>query len=62
MLSDKSAGNCPISTWPSDEHGATAIEYSLIAAGVALAIAVVVYTLGDEVLALFEEVAAAFNT
>ena len=61
MPSDKSAVNCRISIWPSDEAGATAIEYALIAAGVALAISVVVFTLGDEVLALFQEVAAAFD-
>lgn len=36
-----------------NEDGATAIEYGLIAAGVALAISVVVFTLGDEVRDLF---------
>jgi len=40
--------------------GATAIEYALIAAGVALAISAVVYTLGDEILAVFQDVEAGF--
>ncbi|MCB9983493.1 MAG: Flp family type IVb pilin [Rhodospirillales bacterium] len=40
--------------------GATAIEYALIAAGIALAISAVVYTLGDEILAIFEDVEAGF--
>jgi len=39
----------------SDEKGATAIEYGLLAAGIALAIIVVVFTLGDEIEALFTD-------
>ncbi len=42
-----------------DEDGATAIEYGLIAAGIAVAIAVVVGTLGDEVSATFGDVETA---
>ena len=42
--------------YTSKEDGATAIEYGLIAAGVALAIAVIVFTLGDDVAAKFTEV------
>ena len=37
------------------EDGATAIEYALIAAGIALAIAVAVYAFGDELTSKFEE-------
>lgn len=37
------------------EEGATAIEYGLIAAGVALAIAVIVFTLGDSVNTKFSD-------
>lgn len=44
----------------SDEDGATAIEYALIAAGIALALSVVVYTLGDEILAVFKELENVF--
>lgn len=43
----------------SSEDGATAIEYALIAGGVALAIASTVYVLGGTVLGLYEGVADA---
>ncbi|MCE7886848.1 MAG: Flp family type IVb pilin [Alphaproteobacteria bacterium PRO2] len=36
-----------------DEDGATAIEYGLIAAGISLAIVGVVFTFGEELLAMF---------
>ncbi len=41
-------------------EAATAIEYALIAAGIALAISAVVYTLGDEILLIFQDVEAGF--
>ena len=37
-----------------NEDGATAIEYGLIAAGIGLAISVVVFLLGDDLVAMFE--------
>ncbi len=37
-----------------DDSGATAIEYSLIAGGVSIAIAATVYLLGSDVVALYE--------
>ena len=37
-----------------DESGATAIEYGLIAAGIAVAISVAVFAFGDDLTALFE--------
>lgn len=40
-----------------DEEGVTAIEYGLIAAGIAVAIATVVFTLGDRIEAAFQSVA-----
>ena len=40
--------------WNTDEEGATAIEYGLIAAAIALAIAAVVFALGDKVQASFQ--------
>ncbi len=40
-----------------NESGATAIEYGLIAAGVAVAIIFAVGALGDQLVALFEEIA-----
>lgn len=39
-----------------DESGATAIEYGLIAAGIALAIITIVNTLGDTLFARFNAV------
>lgn len=36
------------------DEGATAIEYSLIATGISIAIVVVVYLLGEDVAALYE--------
>ncbi|HOO81438.1 MAG TPA: Flp family type IVb pilin [Alphaproteobacteria bacterium] len=39
-----------------NEDGATAIEYGLIAAGIAIAIVAVVFTLGDEISATFQDV------
>lgn len=41
-----------------DEDGATAIEYGLIAAGIAVAIAAVVGLLGDELALAFGDVQA----
>lgn len=43
-----------------DEAGATAIEYSLIATGIALAIIATVTLVGESVSAMFLEVAAGF--
>ncbi|MFP6697337.1 MAG: Flp family type IVb pilin [Alphaproteobacteria bacterium] len=39
-----------------DEQGATAIEYGPIAAGIAVAIIVAVFALGDEVKGFFEDI------
>jgi pilus assembly protein Flp/PilA len=44
-----------------DEHGATSIEYAVIASGVAVAIAATVMTLGSSVKSLFTSVAAVMN-
>ena len=42
--------------YTTNEEGATAIEYGLIAAGIAVAISVVVFLLGDELDALFTDI------
>ena len=39
-----------------DEEGVTAIEYGLIAAGIAVAIAAIVGTVGDSIVNIFDEV------
>ena len=40
----------------SEQKGATAIEYGLIAAGIAVAIVAVVYSIGTELLNVFTDV------
>jgi pilus assembly protein Flp/PilA len=50
-----------IKSFLSDESGATAIEYGLIAAGIAIAIIVVVGQVGDNLLDTFEEVRDGLN-
>jgi pilus assembly protein Flp/PilA len=39
-----------------NEHGATAIEYALIAAGIAVAVASAVMSLGDSVKAMYDRI------
>jgi pilus assembly protein Flp/PilA len=51
-----------IQAYKKDESGATAIEYGLIAAGVAVGIAVVVFTFGDDLTALFEGMSEQLNS
>lgn len=41
-----------------NQEGATAIEYGLIAAGIAVAISAVVFTFGEDLAALFTDMAA----
>ncbi len=45
----------------SEKDGATAIEYALIASGIALAIVTVVFLLGDTLLALYNDVLVALT-
>lgn len=42
-----------VQAYLTNKDGATAIEYGLIAAGISLAIAAVVFTFGDDLEALF---------
>ena len=44
------------------EEGATAIEYGLIAAGIAVAISAIVFTMGDSLVALFTNVGGKIDT
>lgn len=44
-----------LEAWKSCEDGATAIEYGLIAAGIAVAISAVVFTFGEELAAMFTD-------
>jgi len=43
-----------LQSYKAQEDGATAIEYALIAAGIALAIAAAVYAFGDVLIGQFE--------
>jgi pilus assembly protein Flp/PilA len=45
-----------------DERGATAIEYAMIAGGIAVAVAATVMALGTSVNAMFESVKSAWPT
>lgn len=42
--------------WAQSENGATAVEYGFIVAGVALAIGVAVFALGDRIIGVFDEI------
>ncbi len=50
-----------IEAFISDERGATAIEYGLIAAGIAVGIAVVVFAFGDDLADLFTDMSTKLN-
>ncbi len=49
------------SLWRKEISGATAIEYSLIAAGVSLAVAAFIFAFGDELYAFFGELTGALD-
>ena len=51
-----------LKTFGKDEQGATAIEYGLIAAGIAVAIIAAVFALGDEVKGFFENIQSQLAT
>lgn len=65
MRSSKSAANYRICTWRNDflrtACGETTIEYALIAAGVAVAVAGIIYVTGADVTALFQSISDAFT-
>ena len=44
-----------------DEDGVTAIEYGLIAAGIAIAIVIVVFAVGDQLETLFRTVSSSLG-
>jgi len=50
-----------VKAFASSETGATAIEYGLIAAGIAVAIATIVFTLGTSIMNKFTDVNTAIN-
>jgi Flp pilus assembly pilin Flp len=52
---------CMLAAFAANESGATAIEYGLIAAGLALAIIEVIYALGTNLVAKLQSLAAALK-
>ncbi len=50
-----------ISKYLNQQDGATAIEYALIASGIALSVVTVVFLMGDELLALYADVLTALT-
>ena len=56
-----SAIAAPVSRFLHDESGATAIEYAILASGVAVAIAAAVTSLGSNVKALFTSVSTSLK-
>ena len=52
---------CLLTKFLDDESGATAIEYGLIAAGIALAIIEVIYALGTNLVAKLQSLATALK-
>jgi pilus assembly protein Flp/PilA len=57
----RSTITAPVLRFMRDESGATAIEYAMIASGVAVAIAAAVTSLGSSVKGLFTSVATAMK-
>ena len=51
-----------LKTFYQDISGATAIEYGLIAAGIAVAIIAAVFALGDDITGFFESVSSELKT
>jgi Flp pilus assembly pilin Flp len=52
---------CLLAEFAADESGATAIEYGLIAAGIALAIIEIIYALGTNLVAKLQALATALK-
>jgi len=50
-----------IARFTGDESGATAIEYGLIAAGISVAIVIIVGTVGQQLVATFQTIATALT-
>lgn len=51
-----------IKSWYRSCDGATAVEYGLVAAGIALAIAVAVFSVGDSITGMFADLTSYFKS
>ncbi len=56
MLDAKNSVSAQLRKLVAEESGATAIEYGLIAAGIAVAIIGIVFTLGNDLAAFFQAI------
>ncbi len=56
MLDAKNSVSAQLRKLAAEESGATAIEYGLIAAGIAVAIIGIVFTLGNDIAAFFQAI------
>ncbi len=56
MLDAKNSVSARLSKLAAEESGATAIEYGLIAAGIAVAIIGIVFTLGNDLAEFFQAI------
>ncbi len=56
LLDAKTSVSAQLRKLAAEESGATAIEYGLIAAGIAVAIIGIVFTLGNDIVALYESI------
>ena len=45
-----------------NDRGATAVEYGLIVAGIAIAIVIIIFTLGDEIARMFQDITTQIQT
>ena len=55
-----STTRCELRKFYAEESGATAVEYAMIASGIAVAISAMVYSLGSSVKGLFTTVSSAY--
>ncbi len=62
MLDAKSSLSARLRKLAAEESGATAIEYGLIAAGIALAIIGIVFTIGNDLAGFFQAIDTKLTT
>ncbi len=48
--------------WLAKDHGATAVEYGLITAGIALAISAAVYAVGGQIVDMFDSLTTTLSS
>jgi Flp pilus assembly pilin Flp len=61
MSADPELTQAPLERFRDDKEGATAIEYSMIAAGISIAVAGAIRAVGADVSILYNTIVAAFG-